>query len=625
MFLKLMGLAEAGRVRWIVVSERDRFGTEDADEFVHFRYLLRKWGCRLYDTTGTDWTRKDFATVITAVMDGEKSEQEQHSLSRRVLGGKAAKAAAGEWQGGPVRLGFDVVCYDRRTGQELWRVVCGPGRHQRSKLYPDGREERYDGRGNFPAHVKATEGLRLARSIDTGRVDAAVETFKRYATESVSPTTLAHWLNSLGWRNGGGGCFQHNHVEEMLCDPAYAGQYAWNRIHVGKFHRLAGGQPVLEINRAEKMTRNDRADWVRGELLDEPLVDRETWDAVQRKLGQQSTRTNAPRSPAQYLAGLVFCGNCGARMVTGSLRKTTKHPRKDGHVGERYEYFCGTYFKCCREKRRSESCCLRNGVFQDTLEEYVNRYLEEMGKRLELLTRAPETGGHLTARLEGQEDDAWQAFCDGLDRVATYLARHHPDEYSALLQEETARREQREALLRDYPEGYQPPEPGTLARVARRAYELEQAGERPDQPRLPANDFVRDFVAYYRSVFDPSGLAVEVARLEAEHTAMMKAWADLPTLRAKEKAQAELGALEARIEELERQQQNVADVVERQWQEVCDLEKAVRDARRAMTAEAGEHALRRAEALRSGASNAPSPRRARPGAAGGSETPSWCR
>src|SRR5947207_99873 len=47
-FQRLIKLAETGRVQWIVVSERDRFGTTDADEFIHYRYLLRRWGCRLY-------------------------------------------------------------------------------------------------------------------------------------------------------------------------------------------------------------------------------------------------------------------------------------------------------------------------------------------------------------------------------------------------------------------------------------------------------------------------------------------------------------------------------------------------------------------------------------------------
>jgi hypothetical protein len=78
-------------------------------------------------------------------------------------------------------------------------------------------------------------------------------------------------------------------------------------------------------------------------------VDRPTWEAVQRKLDKPK-RANAPRTAAQYLGGLVYCGNCGERMVTGSIRRNTKNPRKDGYTGVRHEYFCGTYHKAAREK-----------------------------------------------------------------------------------------------------------------------------------------------------------------------------------------------------------------------------------------------------------------------------------
>lgn len=250
-FLHLMKLAETGRVQWIVVSERDRFGTTDADEFIHFRYQLRKWGCRLYDAAGTEWTRKDIATVITAVVDGEKSEQEQHSISKRALGAKVALARAGEWQGGPPRLGLDVACYARKTGEELWRVVF-EGFNKRVKVYPDGRTERFDGEGNFPAWQKAgrpsPEYLRLTPSRDRGKIDAAVSVFKRFAAESVSPTTLAHYLNRLGYRTAQGNLFVGHHVSAMLEDPIYLGFYTYNRKHYGKFHRWTEGQAVLELN-----------------------------------------------------------------------------------------------------------------------------------------------------------------------------------------------------------------------------------------------------------------------------------------------------------------------------------------------------------------------------------------
>ena len=547
---------------------------------------------------GKEWTGEDIATVITAVVEGAKSKGEQTSKSHRVLGGKIAKARLGEWQGGPVRLGFDVVCYQRETDKELWRVVI-EGRNKRVKVYPDGRAERFDREGNFPKVQPIPEVLRLAPSKDQAKIEAAVSVFKRYATESIGFSVLAHYLNALGWRNGCGGYFHHPHIEEMLSDPIYLGYYTWNKWHFGKFHRYTDGQTVPELNYGEKGSRNDKADWVQSRRLFDPLVDRETWDAVQRKLAGRTKRTNAPRSAAQYLAGLVYCGNCGCRMVTGSLRKTTKNARKDGHTGERYEYFCGTYFKAVREKRRKECKCLRNGVFQDTLEEYLARYLEETGKRLELLMKAPENGNHLTERLEGQEDDTWQAFADGLTRLCEYLAQHRPDEYSALLEEESARRqqEQREREAN----GYQPSTPGALACVVQKVI---AEGGAPGQdnrptPSLPPSDFVRQCVATYRSVFDSSGLATEVERLEAEHTALMHRYADLPTPRAKEKAKAELAALEDRIAELESHQQNAADVIEGHYRQMTDLQEAIREARLAMKSDNDAQALRRrAEALR---------------------------
>jgi DNA invertase Pin-like site-specific DNA recombinase len=114
-FQRLMKLAESGRVRWILVAELDRFGTKDPHQLVHYLYRLREAGCKLYDAADREWTAADIATIITAVVEGEKSKGEQTAKSNRVLGAKAEYARDGEWQGGHVRLGFDVACYARDT------------------------------------------------------------------------------------------------------------------------------------------------------------------------------------------------------------------------------------------------------------------------------------------------------------------------------------------------------------------------------------------------------------------------------------------------------------------------------------------------------------------------------
>jgi DNA invertase Pin-like site-specific DNA recombinase len=303
-FQRLMKLAEAGRVKWIVVDALDRFGTKSAKQLFAYLYRLEEAGCRLFDAAGKEWTGEDDATEITAWVGGKESAKEQRNKSHRVLGGKVAKARRGEWQGGPVRLGFDVACYSREAGKELWRVTC-EGRGKRLKVYPDGRTERFDDvevmedgkrktKPNFPTFQSATEVLRIAPSKDLAKVNAAVSVFKRYATESVGFTALAHYRNGLGWRNGYGGYFQHQQIEEMLRDPIYLGYYTWNRLHCGKFGRYAGEQVVADLNYGEKVSRNAEADWVQSERLFPPLVDQKTWATVQRKLGERTKRTNAP-------------------------------------------------------------------------------------------------------------------------------------------------------------------------------------------------------------------------------------------------------------------------------------------------------------------------------------------
>jgi hypothetical protein len=90
-----------------------------------------------------------------------------------------------------------------------------------------------------------------------------------------------------------------------------------------------------------------------------------------------------------------------------------------------------------------------------------------------------------------------------------------------------------------------------------------------------------------------------VERLEAEHDELMGRWADLPTPRARDKAKARFAELEERIEQVRRQQEDVAAVVEKQYRAIKDLQMAVEDAKRAMQSESDAQALRqRAEALR---------------------------
>ena len=567
-FQRMMRLVEQGAIQWIVVDKLDRFGTKNAKQLFVYLYRLEEAGCRLFDASGKEWTGEDDATEITALIEGKNSTKEQRDKSHRVLSGKVEKAKDGEWQGGPVRLGFDVACFDRESSKEIWRVVF-EARDKRLKVYPDGKSERSDGKDNFP-RAQPTQRLQVVPSKDKAKIEAAVTTFKRFARETIPFTALARSLNEFGFANGYGGAFQGQQVEAMLEDPIYLGYYTWNKRHSGKFHRYSDGQTIREDNYEEEQSKNDPADWIWSKRLFKPLVDQKTWDAVQAKLAKRTKRTRASRSPAAYLSGLVYCGGCGQRMVSGRARKPKSKARKDGSTGERHEYFCGTYHKAAREGRVAKCSCRRNGVFQDELEPLIEQWLKETGTKLDLLNEALNAG-ELTAPLKGQELNQWREFQIGLGRLASYLAKHHPDEFRKVLDSEWYRKPQ-----------------------------LGRSRIFPAHVKVPlvSADYVPDLIATYERCFDPSNFAAERDRLDAEHTKKTHAWADLLTPKAKEKATRELEALEARLTELDNQSENLAETVKEHYQQVSELTDAIDKAERSMRAKDGERALRqRAAAL----------------------------
>jgi DNA invertase Pin-like site-specific DNA recombinase len=583
-FQRMLRAAQAGALRWIFVDHIDRFGFADEWELVELIQTLRKAGCKLYDSGDDEWTARGLMSFFKAGLAGHSSHDEQVKKSLRCLGGMVAKARAGEWQGGPPRLGFDVACFDRATGAEVWRVVwegrdrvgtvkrkgkMRPVYHiRRLKVYPDGRQERLDGNVVFRTN-KDTQVMRIVPTRDEARRAAAQGVFTRYAAEAVSFFDLAKWLNDLGIRNSFGQKFQSNDIRKMLADEAYLGYPTFRKRRNGRFHRYDadGGIVEIEPELRGKDTESDPADVIRSAArLFEPLVDRPTWDAVQRKL-QGRTRKDrgghVPKNPALYLAGLVRCAGCGEPMVARA---------------DRTEYYCATWDRHRTRGTLAESPCLRNGVRQAVLEEHVNRYLRDAGKKLDALTarspippstsyiasavvdltdggvrRAPMGGGALTGKLEGDLHSTHDAYLDNYLRMLDYIRDNDAEGWAAM---------------------------------------WEGLGDAHE----PA---VERAVEAYRRCFDPDGLKADIAALEAEHTALMRQWADLPTPRAKEKAKAELAALEARIEALEKQQQDIGAIVAAQWQQVLDLSRAIKEAHEAMECEGGAHALRqRAEALR---------------------------
>lgn len=534
-FQHLIKAAEAGVIQWIVVDKLDRFGAKSTKQLFKYLGILEDVGCKLYDVSGKEWTGEDDATEIAAWVAGKTSVREQREKSHRGLSGKIEKVRQGEWQGGPPRLGFDVACYDRSTGKEKWRVVFD-GFQRRLKVYPDGQCERFDGKGNFPA-TQPTEVLRIAPSRDRSKIEAARSVFKRFAAEAISLTALATHLNRLGFRNWHDGEFQSGQIKQMLSDPVYLGFYSYNKRPHGKFKRYRDGRIEDETNYEERMSENKPDDYVLSEQrLFPPLIDRKTWEAVQKKLRSNPKKNKPARSAAVYLAGMLYCGNCGAVMYSHSPGKP--------------KYFCSSYFKHVQYKRDGEPPCLRNLVYQDQLEEWIEQWLDESGRKLDLVTDALNPDA-LTGPMQSRSNQHWQALGEALGQINGYLAQRHPNVAESLLYEIDGRT----------------------------TFDIEEA------------------IDAYRRLFSPKETAEELARLEAEHDALTAKALNVQTERAVAKVNAQLAALEARMKEKEKQRDNLADIAEHHFREWKDYRQAIRKAKAAM-GNRGERGLRqRAEAL----------------------------
>ena len=237
-------------------------------------------------------------------------------------------------------------------------------------------------------------------------------------------------------------------------------------------------------------------------------------------------------------------------MVSGASRKPTKNPRIDGSRGERYEYFCGTYFKAVREGRRKECSCLRNGVFQDVLDQYIERWLDESGRRLELMTGTVDAD-EMTTPLRNRMDSRHDDYCESFTRVLDYISENDPEGWDEM---------------------WKP---------------IAQSQEVP----------VARAVEYYRRCFSAERYSDELAKLNAKHDSLTEKCLHLETKLAIAKVNQQLAELELKIEATTEKQQNLADVIEQQWREVLDLSDAIDKAKGAMKNDANLRV--RAEALRS--------------------------
>lgn len=97
---------------------------------------------------------------------------------------------------------------------------------------------------------------------------------------------------------------------------------------------MAQGRSLQSFRDGIPKKRQNRFDWVIVENTHEPLIDEETFRFVQAKKVEKQTHDNP--QPENMMRGLIFCANCGYRMVRNKVVS------RYGCVN--YSYICRTHY-----------------------------------------------------------------------------------------------------------------------------------------------------------------------------------------------------------------------------------------------------------------------------------------
>ncbi|MDR1409983.1 MAG: recombinase family protein [Oscillospiraceae bacterium] len=173
--------------------------------------------------------------------------------------------------------------------------------------------------GGIPLGYKSSGG---ALVVDEATAPIIKYAFEEYAKGTRKRDIMAA-LNARGYRNANGKPYGATAFQSALRSEKYVGVLEQSGV------RTENGCPAL--------------------------IDRETWEKVQRRLDANARQGAKNKAPIEYLlSGKIFCGHCGASMqgISGTGRGGEKH----------------YYYQCAKRRKRE---CAKAHEKKDFVEWYV--------------------------------------------------------------------------------------------------------------------------------------------------------------------------------------------------------------------------------------------------------------
>jgi len=347
----------------ILVWHEDRFSRNDPLEFGYWLRPIRASGVILETPTGrVDW--ESLGGRLLSLIGQEMRHDYLQQLSRNVTRGQLAAAKDGRGgTGGRPPAGY-IHSGDQVVVVEAWAAIV---------------------RRIFAEYLKPGASLR----------------------------SVVDLLNKEGIVTARGCKWSMSTLRAVLVNRKYTGDYVRFKTKVGKYHAAQNGEIVSRRRGASRETQS--APVVIADHH-EAIIDRETFDKVQRKLTGQKRRT-AHRSGHQYtFTGLLRCGDCGGPM--GGAVKT--------YLAKNIPCFV---YNCRNYHSQGATACHCNSVREDRLlktvvhkvqtevlsDEAIDRLVEAYRRRLAARRKIipVDVGG----RLQKQIDALDRQIDQGVNRV----------------------------------------------------------------------------------------------------------------------------------------------------------------------------------------------------------------
>lgn len=215
---------------------------------------------------------------------------------------------------------------------------------------------------------------------------------------------IAKWLNAMGVLTHRGNQFENRTVEYILRNPVYIGKLRWNPT--GRSHR-----------------NFDNDDIILSDADHEPLIDMDTWDAVQAAIRTQKAKLKYHARPTydrkDWLSGIVRCANCGTTLI----------------FAKPHYFKCNNYVRgSCKFSQHVKVDVLHEAVLDRLRADFqtgalasfkVLHHTDGSGDELETLKQRQQN-------LKRKKDRLREAFLNGADTVEEYA------EMKALLAQEEA-------------------------------------------------------------------------------------------------------------------------------------------------------------------------------------------